>query len=195
MLPSVECPTTVAIAEPGPPRPLSLLPKIPGSTINLASYTDRLHMVVVAAPVGWNCHAIDATDGNVTILVTPPGTSPATPSQPFIRDTREGIGASVASPDTGSVPDLLCVVMPDVIDPHWSGRPCPSKPAGEVIIRDNSVASEFYDPPGTVGDGAPSGGSYTARGRVINLPAPGNTSSAAASITCTLPNPTPGCVT
>ena len=77
--------------------------------------------------------------------------------------------------------------MPDVIDPTWSGRPCPSTPATEQIIRDNPVAAEFYDPPGIVGDGAPSGGIYTARGRVIDLPSPGSTSEGAASVTCTLP--------
>lgn len=192
MLPSVECPTTFGTDKPGPPRPLSLLPKLPDSSINLASYTDRLHIVVVAAPVGWNCHAIDAANGNASVLVTPPGTSPTTFSQPFIRDTREGVGAFIASPRTGSVPDLLCAVMPDVIDPSWSGRPCPSKPAAELIIRDNPVAAEFYDPPGTVGDGAPSGGSYTARGRMIDLPAPGSTSDGAASVTCTLPQPDAG---
>lgn len=192
MLPSVECPTTFGIDKPGPPRPLSLLPEIPESTTSLASYTDKLHFVVVAAPVGWNCHAIDAADGNASVLVTPPGTSPTTFSQPFIRDTREGVGAYIASRGTGSVPDLLCAVMPDVIDPHWSGRPCPSRPAAELVLRDNPVAAEFYDPPGIVGDGAPSGGSYRAMGRVIDLPAPGSTSDGAASVTCTLPQPDAG---
>jgi hypothetical protein len=188
MLPSVECPTSFGIDSPGPPRALGLLPNLPGSTISLASYTDRLHMVAVAAPIGWNCRAIDAADGNVSIMVTPPGTSPTEPSQPFIRDTRQGIEALVASPGTGSVPDLLCAAMPDVIDPTWSGRPCPHRPAAEQIIRDNPVAAEFFDPAGVVGDGAPSGGSYRAIGRVINLPAPGSTSEGAASVTCTVPD-------
>lgn len=192
LLPSVECPTTIGIDSPGPPQPLIVLPKFPDSSINLASYTDRLHVVVVAAPIGWNCHAIDAADGNASVLVTPPGTSPTTFSQPFIRDTREGVGAYVASPGTGSTPDLLCAVMPDVIDPTWSGRPCPTKPTTELIIRDNPVATEFYDPPGTVGDGAPSGGTYTAMGRVIDRPAHESTSEGAASVTCKLPQPDAG---
>jgi hypothetical protein len=187
MLPSVDCPTTYGITNPGPPRPVTLLPQPPDVTGSFASYTDALHNIVVIGPTGWSCHAVDAADGNVSIMVTPPGVASETMSQPFIRDTREGIHAFLASAGTGSVPDLLCPVMPDLISASWSGRPCQQKPPTETIIRDNPVAAEFYDPPGVVGDGAPSGGRYQAMGRVLENPAQGAEPQGAAAVTCTLP--------
>jgi hypothetical protein len=187
MLPSVDCPTTYGITNPGPPRPVILLPQPPDVTGSFASYTDALHNIVVIGPTGWNCRAVDAADGNISIMVTPPGTAPEDTSQRFIRDTREGIHAFLASAGTGSVPDLLCPVMPDLIGANWSGRPCQQKPPTETIIRDNPVAAEFYDPPGVVGDGAPSGGSYQAMGRVLENPAQGAEPQGAAAVTCTLP--------
>jgi hypothetical protein len=189
MLPSVDCPTAYGTTNPGSPRPVTLLPTPPDVTGSFASYTDALHNIAVLGPAGWNCHAIDAADGNVSIMVTPPGVASDTMSQPFIRDTRQGIHAFLASAGTGSVPDLVCTVMPDLVGAAESGRPCPHAPATEVIIRDNPVAAEFYDPPGVVGDGAPSGGSYQAAGRVLDNPAQANEPQGAASVTCTLPQP------
>jgi hypothetical protein len=188
MLPSVECPTAYGIDDPGPPRPVTLLPQPPDVTGSFASYTDALHNIVVVGPAGWSCHAIDAADGNVSIMVTLPGVPSDTMSQPFIRDARQGIHAFLASAGTGSVPDLLCAVMPDLIGGDWSGRPCQQKPATEVVIRDNPVAAEFYDPPGVVGDGAPSGGNVQAMGRVLDEPAQSGQPQGAASVTCTLPS-------
>ncbi|HEY0869077.1 MAG TPA: hypothetical protein VGD55_01665 [Acidothermaceae bacterium] len=187
MLPSVDCPTTYGITNPGSPRPVALLPTPPDVTGSFASYTDALHNIVVLGPSGWSCHAIDAADGNVSIMVTPPGVPSDTMSQPFVRDTREGIHAFLASAGTGSVPDLICAVMPDLVAASWNGRPCPQKPAAETVIRDNPVAAEFYDPAGVVGDGAPSGGNYQAVGRMLDDPAHGDQPEGAASVTCTLP--------
>jgi hypothetical protein len=189
MLPSVDCPTAYGVANPGSPKPLTLMPQPPDVTGSFSSYTDALHNLAVIGPAGWSCHAIDAADGNVSVMVTPPGVASDTMSQPFIRDTRQGIQAFLASAGTGSVPDLICVVMPDLLDAASSSRPCPQKPATEVVLRDNPVAAEFYDPPGVVGDGAPSGGSYQAAGRVLDDPAHGATPQGAASVTCTLPQP------
>jgi hypothetical protein len=187
MLPSVDCPTTYGMTNAGSPRPVTLLPAPPDVTGSFTSYTDAPHNIAVIGPAGWNCHAIDAEDGNVSIMVTPPGTDATAPSQPFFRDTREGIHAFIASDGTGSVPYLLCPVMPDLVSPTWTGVPCPQKPATETVIRDNPVAAEFYDPPGVVGDGAPSGGSYQAMGRVLENPAQGAEPQGAAAVTCTLP--------
>ena len=189
MLPSVDCPTTYALTNPGSPGPVTLLPKPPDVSDSMAIYTDGLHIIAVIGPVGWNCHAIDAQDGNDSIMVTPPGTDAVAPSQAFFRDTREGIHAFVASAGTGSVPFLLCPVMPDLVDPTWTGVPCPQPPAAETVIRDNAVAAEFYDPPGVVGDGAPSGGAYQAMGRMLEDPADGDEPQGAAAVTCTLPQP------
>jgi hypothetical protein len=189
MLPSVECPTVYGIADPGPPRPVTLLPEPSDVTGTFASYTDALHNIVVLAPSGWSCNAVDAADGNVSIMVTPPGVPSETMSQPFIRDTRQGIYAFLASAGTGSVPDLICAVMPDLLDAASSGRPCPQKPPTEQVIRDHSVAAEFHDPPGVVGDGAPSGGGNPALGRVLDNPAHGRQPQGAASVTCTLRQP------
>ena len=187
MLPSVDCPTTYGMTNPGSPGPVTRLPQPPDVNGSMASYTDALHNIAVIGPAGWNCHATDAEDGNVSIMVTPPGTDAAAPSQPFIRDTREGIDAFIASAGTGSVPYLLCPVMPDVVSPTWTGVPCPQRPPAETVIRDNPVAAEFYDPPGVVGDGAPSGGSYQAVGRMLENPAQGDEPQGAAAVTCTLP--------
>jgi hypothetical protein len=187
MLPNVDCPTTYGIRIPGSPGPVTQLPKPPDVNDSMASYTDALHLIAVIGPAGWNCHATDAQDGNDSIMVTPPGTDAAAPSQPFFRDTREGIHAFIASAGTGSVPYLLCPVMPDLVSPTWSGVPCPQRPGAETVIRDNPVAAEFYDPPGVVGDGAPSGGSYQAVGRMLENPAQGDQPQGAAAVTCTLP--------
>jgi hypothetical protein len=187
MLPSVDCPTTYGMNNPGSPGPVKLLPEPPDVDDRMASYTDAHHIIAVIGPAGWSCHAVDAEDGNVSIMVTPPGTDAVAPTQPFIRDTREGIHAFIASAGTGSVPFLLCPVMPDLVSPTWSGVPCPQKPAAETAIRDNPVAAEFYDPPGVVGDGAPSGGSYQAVGRMLENPAQGDEPQGAAAVTCTLP--------
>jgi hypothetical protein len=188
MLASVDCPTAYGITDPEPPRPVTLLPEPPDVTGSFASYTDALHNIVVLAPSGWSCHAIDAADSNVSIMVTPPGVPSDTMSQAFIRDAREGIYAFLAE-GTGSVPDLICTMMPDLLDAQSSGRPCQQRPATEIVIRDNPVAAEFYDPPGVVGDGAPSGGSNQAAGRVLDNPAQGGKPQGAASVTCTLPQP------
>ncbi|HTC69447.1 MAG TPA: hypothetical protein VK662_07760 [Acidothermaceae bacterium] len=194
MLPSVDCPTTYGIANPGSPGPVTLLPDPPDANERMATYTDALHNIAVIGPAGWSCHAVDAADGNVSIMVTPPGVPSDSMSQPFIRDTREGIHAFIASAGTGSVPDLICAVMPDLVAATWNGRPCPEKPATETVIRDNPVAAEFYDPPGVVGDGAPSGGSYQAVGRMLDDPAHGGQPEGAASVTCTLPRQAVGTV-
>ncbi len=188
MLPSVDCPTAYGITNPASPRPATPLPQPPDAIGTFATYTDALHNIAVIGPTGWSCHAIDAADGNVSIMVTPPGVPSDTMSQPFIRDTRQGIHAFVASAGTGSVPDLICAVMPDLVAATWNGRPCPQKPAAETVIRDNPVAAEFYDPPGVVGDGAPSGGSYQAVGRMLARSGARRTNlKDAASVTCTLP--------
>jgi hypothetical protein len=187
MLPSVDCPTAYGTTNPGSPHPVTLLPTPPDVTGSFASYTDALHNIAVLGPTGWSCHAIDAADGNVSIMVTPPGVPSEPIAQPFIRDTREGIHAFVASAGTGSVLDLICPVMPDLLDATSSGRPCWERPATETVNRDNPVAAEFYDPPGVVGDGAPSGGNFQAVGRMLDDPAHGDQPEGAASVTCTLP--------
>ena len=148
----------------------------------LANYTDGAHSMAVVAPRGWHCSAIDAADGNVDVFVAPPGTSSATAAGADTTDLREGIGAYL----DGRSWELTCAAMPDLVL-SGSSR-CSKVPAGEKFTRIDHTTAGFVDPPGVAGIGTPSGGRYTARGRIRYSPRPIPTmGDLAAEVTCTLP--------
>lgn len=181
-LPVVECPTVYGIDHPDPAGPvMSVI--VPGPDWSqLANYTDGLHAMSVVGPRGWQCSAIDAADGNVSVFVAPPGTSSETSAGTGTKDLRQGIGAYL----DGRSYELTCAAMPDL--GLTGGSPCSKVPAGETFSRVDHTTADFVDPPGVAGIGTPSGGSYTARGQIRYSPRPIPTmGDLAAEVTCTLP--------
>ena len=185
-LPVVECSTQYGINDPGPAGPVNSV-SVPGAVASgLANYTDTLHNMSVVGPRGWHCSAIDAADGNEFLFIAPPGiSSSALTSNAYTKDVREGIGAT--SGGSAQIPfEFTCAAMPDL---GLTGTfPCHKVPAGEKFTRIDHTTADFIDPPGVTGIGTPSGGRYTARGRLRYSPRPIPTmGDGAAEVTCTLP--------
>lgn len=134
------------------------------------AYTDRLNALVVIAPAGWRCAARYFEDGSGGLVVMPPDATgnPTQLPRSFTADSRRGVAALETSACRGCSYDALCPLLSDPSGRKLYGR-CPfSRPATELTTYFSKTSVAFADPPGTAGDGAPSGGPAPANGVLIN---------------------------
>jgi PASTA domain len=168
-------PSTVSIATPSFTSP------------ELSGYSDGFGRFPVVAPKGWNCKALDATDGGVGVGVTPPGATP--------RDSW-GVGGTVTLPPTdgvfaqadgacqGCTYGDVCTIVPsaaaDFPDFASVAGMCHPAPAGEHVT---PLGNNFYridDPAGALGPDA-------AHSVLRYDPKTATTDAADARVTCILP--------
>ena len=162
-VPVVACPTeTGTLPSPSDPvAPKSLTIAAPSFTSpELSGYSDGRGLLPTTGPAGWNCKAIDATDGGVGVGVTPPGATP--------RDSW-GVGSTVTQPSTdgvfagsdpacqGCVYGEICNIVPgadtDFPDFARSGL-CAKPPVGQQVTPLGNNLYRIDDPAGTLGPDA-----------------------------------------
>jgi hypothetical protein len=175
--------TPPSASDPKAPKTLQIAtPPFPDPA--LAGYSDLRGYLPVVAPAGWNCKAIEATDGGQAIGVTPPGATP--------RDSW-GVGGKVTQPPTdgvfaelepacqGCVAGEICGIVPTAVAdfPELASTPCP-QPADQTVTPFGHDRYRIDDPPGALGpDAAHSILRYTPRSA--------HTDASAMRITCILP--------
>jgi hypothetical protein len=113
-----------------------------------------------------------------------PSTGRCRPGSPWgIHPTDStGVTGYLTSPKSGNPTSMACTLFLAAAD--RLDQPCKSSPPGEVVRRVSDTLVEFDDPPGVVGNSAPSGGDYRAKGVMFyesGLPSGG-------TATCTLPD-------
>jgi hypothetical protein len=186
----VACPTESGTppSPSDPVAPKSLTIATPSfSSPELSGYSDGFGRFPVVAPKGWNCKALDATDGGVGVGVTPPGATP--------RDSW-GVGGTVTLPPTdgvfaqadgacqGCTYGDVCTIVPsaaaDFPDFASVAGMCHPAPAGEHVT---PLGNNFYridDPAGALGPDA-------AHSVLRYDPKTATTDAADARVTCILP--------
>jgi hypothetical protein len=184
---AVSCPTSEGIKTAGTPPPSSL--KLSGATsADLVAYVNKQGVTAIA-PSGWSCSSIVGADGGESIVVHPTGSANPLDAVRGTPSSEQGVTMELQPSCQGCAADLICTLFPTspVVQFYYgtNGRgingSCPPKPANEQVVRAGSDTVRFTDPPNVVGQGAPSGGPYTATGALTYSPAAG-----ASQITCTL---------
>lgn len=194
-VPLVVCPTTFGTtAPPAANLPSTVTATVPDSLVGqLSVYSDKQGTMRLVAPKGWQCSAAYGADGSGGVSVYPAGVSvPA-----------GGVGAgwhlsssSTAQAVTGQETSACSSCTTGQACPLFSAaaqafqsalaKPCPrTRPKAETVHRITANMVGFQDPPGTPGDGAPSGGANAASGVMTYYPSNPNGSWMA---TCTLPS-------
>jgi hypothetical protein len=199
VVPVVECPSVYGIpGTPAPKYPSTIAVSLPAAVAErLSYYSDSTRSVdPILAPRGWDCRVGVGADGQIAVGVFPQSTPDKFPYS-FERSDVQGVVARSDSSCAGCISGTVCPLAPSATEGTFaSGFPCPySRPPTEEVRWANGSPNTppgaatndvvyFTDPPGVVGDGAPSGGPLTARGVLLFV----NEQGAAASIeTCTLP--------
>jgi hypothetical protein len=191
-VPVVPCPTEsgTSPSPSDPVAPKSLTIANPSfTTPALSGYSDGLGRFPVIAPKGWNCKAIDATDGGVGVGITPPGATP--------RDSW-GVGGTVTQPSTdgvfaqsdgacqGCIYGDVCSIVPTAAAdfPDYASTPgfCHAAPAGEqvVVLDSNPPWYQIDDPAGVLGPDA-------AHSLLRYIPKTATTDATESRVTCILP--------
>lgn len=189
-VPEIECSTVMGVPAPAAqPKPSTRL-DVPGAQ-RLAVYTDSGGRIRLVAPRGWSCTATDAADGGAQVIVTPAGeTVPTTVGSGWKLDassTVQAVAAEETSACSGCTLGQACPLFEGAASAFQStfGRPCPAvRPGDETVKVIHPGIILFEDPPGTAGDGLPSGGRYPANG--VMTYHPGNPDGSWLA-TCTLP--------
>jgi hypothetical protein len=188
-LPVVSCPTTFGAPPASAParpasRPVAVTPAMAGW---LAVYTDAEARMELVAPRGWNCTAIDAADGSGGVAVYPHGEKlPSTWSAGWALSRTSAASAVIGLQTSACYSCTLsqaCRVFPAAAAIRGF-LPCPARPAAEKVTTIGAGIAGFVDPPGTAGDGVPSGGRYPAHGVVTYHP---RSADGSWRETCTLP--------
>ncbi|HZU79400.1 MAG TPA: hypothetical protein VE991_05750 [Acidimicrobiales bacterium] len=176
-VPVVVCATTFGVTDTtttttAPATAAVSLPAV--LTGHVALYRDSRDLVQVLAPVGWQCRAGYGADGSGGVQVFPPGaTAPAVgvgssgTAQPFTPSSAQGVVATQTSGCSGCAEGQACPLFATAGQDMENdlGRGCAGlKPDAETVDSLSPTAVQFQDPPGTAGDGVPSGGPYVARG-------------------------------
>ena len=188
-LPVVICPTSFATPPSNPPSiPKLMTVTVPNDLANqLYVYTDQDSIMALVAPSGWVCHADYKTDGSGGVSVYP--ASEALPSSPLPPGaTTRAIVASQTGGCAGCAVLQACPLFATAATAYQSvfSKPCPTaRPSSEAVAPISASTVSFSDPPGTSGNGIPSGGAYPAHGVMTYHPQP-NASSWLD--TCTLPS-------
>ncbi|HXL96693.1 MAG TPA: hypothetical protein VN969_47915 [Streptosporangiaceae bacterium] len=189
-LPVVSCPTTFGV----PPTRSVTLPATRAVAIpramasRLSVYTDSRGYMYLVAPKGWSCTALIAADGSGEVAVYPHGQKlPASWRDGWPLARTSAVSAVVGQESSACYVCTLaqaCRLFPAAATAMRSYGGCPARPAAERVTRIGTGIAGFVDPPGTVGDGAPSGGQNPARGVLTYHPGSGYGSWLE---TCTLP--------
>jgi PASTA domain len=159
-LPVVVCTTVYGVppsaTDPKAPKSLTVATP-PFAAPKLSGYSDLRGFLPITAPAGWNCKALEATDGGQAVGVTPPGVTP--------RDSW-GTGGTVTQPPTdgvfalsdpacqGCVWDDACAIVPGIKADFAADRaqgPCPAAPAGQRVTAMGNHVYSIDDPAGTLG--------------------------------------------
>jgi hypothetical protein len=161
---------------------------VPNDLANqLYVYTDQDSIMALVAPSGWVCHADYKADGSGGVAVYPGGEAP--PSSPLAPGaTARAIVASQTGGCAGCAVLQACPLFATAATAYQSvfSKPCPTtRPSSEAVAPVSASTVSFSDPPGTSGNGIPSGGAYPAHGVMTYHPQP-NASSWLD--TCTLPS-------
>ncbi len=193
-LPVVSCPTSIAVALPGPA--VSLPPSRPVAVpqalaARLSVYADDQGRMELVGPRGWHCTAFYGADGSGGVAVYPPG-------QRLPRWWTAGWGlargsaaAAVAGLESSACYTCTlaqaCRLFPTAattLHSYLGRQTCPARPAAEKVTPIGPGIMGFQDPPGTTGDGLPSGGRYPANGVLTYHP---HAAAGSWLETCTLP--------
>lgn len=187
------CPTTVALASP-PPKvtlPATETVTVPQDEANyLVVFSDDSGVLQMLGPRGWICKAAYGADGSGGLLLQPAGGALATAGTSRHVSSTSSV-AAIEGYETGASTvqgaALACPVVPAAASALRQdlGHGCAVNPAGETVLAASADNVAFVDPPGTAGEGSPSGGVNPASGVVLYLPGGGK--SAAYLATCTLP--------
>jgi hypothetical protein len=162
-LPVVGCTTELGVppSQSDPHAPTSLTIAAPSfTTTALEGYSDLRGFMPVVAPAGWNCKAIEATDGGQGVGVTPPGATPrnswgsgTTVTQP----PTDGIFASWDPACQGCVYGEICGIVPsaDADFPDYAANGlCGTPPAGQTVTPLGNNLYAIDDPAGALGPDA-----------------------------------------
>ena len=193
-LPVVRCHTFSGVALPAPAvslphwRPVAVPQAM---TARLSVYTDNQGRMELVGPRGWNCAAFYGADGSGGVVVYPHGQRlpPSwTAGWPLARTSAAaavtGLESSACYTCTLAQACRLFRVAATTLHSYLGRQACPARPAAEKVTAISPGIAGFEDPPGTTGDGVPSGGRYPANGVMTYHPR-----AAAGSWleTCTLP--------
>ncbi|MGH3256820.1 MAG: hypothetical protein ACRDOU_15745 [Streptosporangiaceae bacterium] len=193
-LPVVRCPTSIAVASPGPA--VSLPPSRPVAVpralaARLSVYADDQGRMELVGPRGWNCAAFYGADGSGGVAVYLPGqTLPPfwSAGWPLARSSTAAVVAGLESSACYTCTlAQACRLFPaaaTTLHSYLGGQACPARPAAEKVAPIGTGIMGFQDPPGTTGDGLPSGGQYPANGVMTYHP---HAAAGSWRETCTLP--------
>jgi hypothetical protein len=161
---------------------------VPNDLANqLYVYIDQDSIMALVAPSGWACQADYKTDGSGGVSVYPSGEAlPSSPLSPGA--TAQAIVASQTGGCSGCAVLQACPLFATAATAYQSrfAKPCPtSRPSSEAVVPVSSSAVSFLDPPGTSGNGNPSGGAYPAHGVMTYNP---QQNASSWLDTCTLPS-------
>jgi hypothetical protein len=171
-LPVVRCPTTFG----APPARRVSLPAtrqvaVPRAmAARLSAYADAQGRMYLVAPKGWSCRASYGADGSGGVAVYPHGQKlPASWGAGWRLARTSAVSAVVGQESSacyGCTHSQACRLFPAAAAALVSGgfQPCPARPSAEQVTRIGSGIAGFADPPGTAGDGLPSGGRNPAHG-------------------------------
>jgi hypothetical protein len=194
-VPLVECVTGAGAASSPKPLPATRQVSVPpGLAKQLAAYSDDQGEMYVVAPRGWTCQASIGADGNAFIAAYPPGE---------VGTSKFAVGNSWPKSAQAVTGDILpscfacyvgqaCTFFPaaekDLVRVYGDQLTCAPLPARQAILRVSPSVISFEDPPGVLGTGEPSGGTFPAQGVVTFKENTGGSAYGSAMQTCTLPS-------
>jgi len=193
-LPVVRCPTAIGIAP--APRAVSLPAsrRVPVPAVlaaRLSVYADTQGVMELLGPRGWSCAAFYGADGSGGVVIYPHGRKPPRSWTAGWRLARTSAAAAVTGLETSACYTctlaLACPLFSaaaTALHSYLGRQVCPARPAAERVTTIGAGIKGFLDPPGTSGDGVPSGGLNPGDGVMTYHP---RTTAGSWLETCTLP--------
>lgn len=176
-LPVVRCPTATGLAP--APRAVSLpasrrVPVRAALAARLSVYADTQGVMELVGPRGWRCAAFYGADGSGGVVIYPRGGTPPrswTAGRAGWRLARTSAAAAVTGLETSACYTCalaqacpLFSAAATTLRSYLGRQVCPARPAAERVTTIGVGIKGFLDPPGTSGDGVPSGGLNPADG-------------------------------
>lgn len=167
-LPVVRCPTAIGIAP--APRAVSLpasrrVPVPAALAARLSVYADTQGVMELLGPRGWSCAAFYGADGSGGVVLYPRGGKPPRSWTAGWRLARTSAAAAVTGLETSACYTCtlaqacpLFAAAATALHSYLGRQVCPARPAAERVTTIGAGIKGFLDPPGTSGDGVPSGG-------------------------------------
>jgi hypothetical protein len=193
-LPVISCPTTLGYPSSGQKVtvPVSRQVSVPSAVAaQLAVYTDSLARMELVAPKGWRCTASYGADGSGGVVVYPHGVTVPPNWAAGWRLTAASAVSAVLGVETSACYSCAlgqaCRLFPaaaSTLQSFLGHNGCQARPAAETVSQIGAGIMGFADPPGTSGDGLPSGGADPANGVLTYYPRAADGSWLE---TCTLP--------